>query len=724
MKLKLLIKIPSIQSIAKALALSALILTCSFNVQAQDVHFNYSSIGETKAMTHWGVDTAWPSPDNVRQSIYHMGIDQVDVVRLNFFTDEALDANGELGPNSKARIDTQLELAALAGNKPLALLPSSEDGTAAYYLDSNGIAIPQRWLALMEATQAYINKPIHAIEVFNEPDYWDGMGPQATFREIIVLVKNSAHFIGTELHAASTLCSCEAQSWYDSVSDLVSHGTTHALSGSADNYINFIGHVINQGDKAYNPELHSMAEVLYGAEYGMEGGIWWGAALHARGILVNAVQGSRLGYAENRGNSSAAAVYRSPNNEVYGFAGSFERHGPKHSYRFIADDQDVYFNGIGPLREFMMPTWADQQGGYINIDTNPNIPALDGHRWQIVNKATGEVLEVSSAGTSDGDDIVTATNAGAIHQAWDIKRTRDGYYTLTNANSGITAEVADWSTVESSNVRQWGAGDNILQHWWIESTGDGYFYLHNGHSDLYMQYDSSNDNVIQADFTGANAQQWSFVSIDATNTGTMIAKYKFDNNANDETSNNNATVSGSPSYSTGNVGQTIELDGNDDYIELPDDVGNSENITIATWVYWDGGDNWQRIFDFGVDTDSYMFLTPSSNAGTMKFVITTGSYSEEQSLVTSVLPTDQWVHVAITLGGNTAILYINGQTQVAGHIFADPTELYAAGGSQNNYIGKSQWQSDALFNGSIDDFRIYNYALDATEINEIYNPTP
>lgn len=690
---------------------------------AQDVNFNFTAPGETKTMTHWGVDTAWPSADNVRQTVYHMGIEQTDVVRVNFFMDEPLASDGSIGPNSRSRIDNQLALAAAAGvgNKQIALTPATGDGTHSWYLDTNGNAIPQRWMDLMAATQNYINRPIHALEIFNEPDYWAGMGTPQTLADITALVINSPNFSGTEIHAASTLCSCAATLWYDAVSGPSTHGTLHQLAGSADDYINFIQHVQDQGDIAYNPELHSMAEVLYGAEHGLQGGIWWGDALRARGILVNAVQGKRLGYAENRGNSSTAAVYRAPNGKTYGFAGSFERHGPKHSYRFISTNQDLYFNGIGPIREFMMPTWADQQGGYFDIEQTRTIPELDGHRWKIVNRATGYVLEVEASGTSNGDNIRTATDTNALHQKWNIYRNRDGYYGLVNANSGITAEVADWSNEEGGNVRQWGAGDNILQHWWIEPAAEGYFYLHNGHSNLYMQSESGGSNVQQWSFTGNQNQQWAFVAADPAFAGEIQAHYEFEGNANDSTGNEHASISGSPSYSSGSVGQAVSLNGQNDYITLPDNLATSDDITISAWVFWRGGNSWQRIFDFGSNTNSYMMLTPSSNANKMVFAITTGSYMEEQTLVSESLPLQQWTHISLTLRGNTAKLYINGNLRVAGHIYANPSDLFDTALSQHNYIGKSQFASDPMFNGALDDFRIYNYALTDTEVASLYN---
>jgi hypothetical protein len=41
-----------------------------------------------------------------------------------------------------------------------------------------------------------------------------------------------------------------------------------------------------------------------------------------------------------------------------------------------------------------------------------------------------------------------------------------------------------------------------------------------------------------------------------------------------------------------------------------------------------------------------------------------------------------------------------------------------------NFIGDSQWSSDPLLNGKLDDFRIYNYGLSAAEITALLDTTP
>ena len=52
---------------------------------------------------------------------------------------------------------------------------------------------------------------------------------------------------------------------------------------------------------------------------------------------------------------------------------------------------------------------------------------------------------------------------------------------------------------------------------------------------------------------------------------------------------------------------------------------------MATWVRLDGQpDYWTRIFDFGTGVTANMFLTPRSDAGTLRYAITAGGGGAEQ----------------------------------------------------------------------------------------------
>ncbi|HET7734129.1 MAG TPA: LamG-like jellyroll fold domain-containing protein, partial [Paludibacter sp.] len=204
------------------------------------------------------------------------------------------------------------------------------------------------------------------------------------------------------------------------------------------------------------------------------------------------------------------------------------------------------------------------------------------------------------------------------------------------------------------------------------------------------------------------------VSATATGVKDLVANLRFDGTKQDSTINLNHSASyGGTSFVAGKVGQAIALNGSTGFVQLPANVANGQEITIAAWVYWNGITSWQRIFDFGNDQNQYMFLSPRSGSGVMRFGIKNGG--TEQGLTAAVLPYVKWTHVAVTLGATGARMFVNGlQVAESNTVTIRPSDFKPV----LNYIGRSQF-SDPLFNGSVDDFRVYNYALSANEIAQI-----
>jgi hypothetical protein len=172
----------------------------------------------------------------------------------------------------------------------------------------------------------------------------------------------------------------------------------------------------------------------------------------------------------------------------------------------------------------------------------------------------------------------------------------------------------------------------------------------------------------------------------------------------------------------GQLGNAVELNGVADYVDMPDGIlGGLTDFTIGAWVNWAGGQTWSRIFDFGTGTSANMFLTPNAGgAPGLRFAITTsGGGGEQQVTWAQQLPTG-WHHVAVTRSGTTVTVWVDGAAVATNlNIALSPSSL---GTTTNNWIGRSQYP-DPFLDAAIDDFQIFDRALDAAEVQALASGT-
>jgi hypothetical protein len=177
-------------------------------------------------------------------------------------------------------------------------------------------------------------------------------------------------------------------------------------------------------------------------------------------------------------------------------------------------------------------------------------------------------------------------------------------------------------------------------------------------------------------------------------------------------------------WDTGIDNNAVSLDGADDYVDLSTDVADVTDFTFAAWIYWDGGDTWQEIFEFsrGVDGFNYFYLTPHNSSTTSRawFTITTGGWGNEQRITVDKFPSGEWLHVAVTLGGDSGTLYMNGRIDGTADITINPSAIAATSASLGRTFHNNRPTTDPHFDGLIDDVRFYNQALTENEIAGIF----
>ena len=797
----------------------ALVLASPVRAQINTVSFSTSDPGVSRAITNWGMGTVGGS-DVIESGLIYMGTNQIGVIEIPFTLKDAL-TNGDISAASKAEIDANLTVADVAGSKPLAISSGTGDGVNSYYITGANRVDPTRWAANMVASKTYMtNRTIAWAQPFNEPDYgpWNQGNAQDLYN-IISLLQNNASFNSTLLAGPTTISCDNAVGWYDAIKSLGPMGTTHCIGGSVNGYVSFIQTVLANNAVPFNPEMHNLGEAVIGAEYGLEGGIWWLRADLARGSFVNTCQGKQLGYADDWANWTAAAVYRGTNGAVQAFLGGSERMGVATTYRFFAKDRDVFYNGDGPRRDYTVTNPGNGEE-VVNITWGADASPVINGRYIVVNHNSGKVMEVAGASASDGANIDQSTYTGGLNQQWDIIPYSSGggdvsFYDMTAAHSGKAADVNAFSYADGANVQQWTNYPGLNQQWFFQYVSNGWFYIRNRWSGKYLDvYGSSTAdgaNIDQWTGNGGLNQQWrlipaasaydlvapasptnvtatanavsvrlnwnanteadlaSYTVLRGTNSGgpyeivargltnnaftdksanqpktyyyvvkavdrslntssnsvevsaapgcgpTTVAHYTFDGNTSDSSGNANHPIvlDGSPALVAGKYGSALGLNGTSQDVLLPAGMmAGVTNFTIAAWVYWNGGNAWQRIFDFGNDTTQYMFLTPGSGSGTLRFAITTNGNGAEQIIETTPLASNQWIHVVVTCNGTTGCLYTNGVLAASGSISLNPAVFNPA----LNYLGKSQWPADPLFNGALDEVLVANYAMSAAQV--------
>ena len=145
------------------------------------------------------------------------------------------------------------------------------------------------------------------------------------------------------------------------------------------------------------------------------------------------------------------------------------------------------------------------------------------------------------------------------------------------------------------------------------------------------------------------------------------------------------------------------------YAYLPSATYFSGDFTIECWVYLTSHTNWSRIIDFGngPGNNNVLFSTSVGTSGKPGFYVGGSQFTANDQI-----SLNKWTHLAATLSGNTATIYINGVASGTSN-FPVPANVIR----NNNYIGRSNWGwGDPAPNAIFDDLRIWNVAKTAPQI--------
>ncbi len=201
--------------------------------------------------------------------------------------------------------------------------------------------------------------------------------------------------------------------------------------------------------------------------------------------------------------------------------------------------------------------------------------------------------------------------------------------------------------------------------------------------------------------------------------GELVAFYPFNNSANDESgNNNNGTASGVTSVADrhGNANSAFYFDGLNDFIRIPvNTILNFQNaITINFWIksaeffereaYPLSHGNWENRWKVSITNKK------------IRWTIKTSSGIKDLDSEIELEP-NKLYNVCALYNGRDIELYIDGEldafSDFSGTLLTTPIDLMIGQVLPNN--------TEYNFKGTLDDIRIYNYAISYNRIKNLYD---
>lgn len=207
--------------------------------------------------------------------------------------------------------------------------------------------------------------------------------------------------------------------------------------------------------------------------------------------------------------------------------------------------------------------------------------------------------------------------------------------------------------------------------------------------------------------------------------GKIVGWWKLNGNTVDSSGqSNHATVSANVTSAPGQSGLAngaYSFNGTNSQIAIPsqESLTPSAALTVSAWAKPNTATGLRGIvskdIQSGIGNPPYAI----HQNGTAVTIYTTNSANSSKTIAncgSSVLSSGIWSHMLTTFDGTTVRLYVDGSLCST---TALQTDLAVTTGALR--IGQQKNGSGRWFSGDIDDVRVYNYALNATDVQQLYS---
>ena len=284
---------------------------------------------------------------------------------------------------------------------------------------------------------------------------------------------------------------------------------------------------------------------------------------------------------------------------------------------------------------------------------------------------------------------------------------------------------------------------------YINGVNESFTYVEDGIFPTAPWFSAFDDGVTQIGTIGAETYQGttreknfsgiidevriSNIARTSFNIPSLVAYYPFNGNANDESGNeNNGTVSGATLTTDrfGNANSAYSFNGSSNYMDVNTSFSNYfvKDFTAIVWfkmnVYNPNQRNYLLDYRGSSSLNQNSFALIIDNDSKIHHYVDwpSGGHAEYNTLISS--PLNAWHHTVLVKQGTTLKAYYDG-VQIANSFMTSDTSksdsISLSNGAKFGYRSGPSASGDYWFNGVLDEVRIYNRALSASEVDSLYH---
>jgi len=274
------------------------------------------------------------------------------------------------------------------------------------------------------------------------------------------------------------------------------------------------------------------------------------------------------------------------------------------------------------------------------------------------------------------------------------------------SNSGASGEGCFYKytgTLKAGNV------------FWVWAKGRVMMQLHNGTRLSQIEDMAGN---IYAYNTGQNYSDWTLFKLVVTENssaaGNMLILYSRESASGEENAGYYDFIWNGTYFANGKYGSALSFDGVNDFMQGTGVGTKANDYSFSLWIKPSQIGVFMDIIEFNKNNFYPALTVASDNRFLLYLNPTYYLYSIGNAEYQS--KKDTWIHLAATINSsNYTRLYINGVDQSgSGDLSGSPAAM------NNEYVLANVYYSIQYFNGSIDEVRVWNRSLSASEVKQLY----